>query len=53
MIYDRPIRVLMSDAAAELSAPYTVREIVAWFADRYPKIKASSVRAHVTAVPRS
>jgi Endonuclease NucS C-terminal domain len=47
MIYDRPIWALMKDAAAELSPPYTVGEIVAWFAQHYPKIKASSVRAHI------
>jgi hypothetical protein len=37
----------MQDAAAELSPPYTVGEIIAWFAQHYPKIKASSVRAHI------
>jgi hypothetical protein len=47
MIYDRPIRVLMADAVAELPAPYTAGEIVAWFGARYPKIKASSVRVHI------
>ena len=47
MIYDRPIWALMKDAAAELSPPYTVGEIVAWFAQHYPRIKASSVRAHI------
>ncbi len=47
MIYDRPIWALMKDAAAELSPPYTVGEIVAWFAQHYPKIKATSVRAHI------
>jgi hypothetical protein len=47
MIYDRPIWALMKDAAAELSPPYTVGGIVAWFAQHYPKIKASSVRAHI------
>ena len=47
MIYDRPIWALMKDAAADLSPPYTVAEIIAWFAANYPKIKASSVRAHI------
>ncbi len=47
MIYDRPIWALMKDAAAELSPPYTVGELVAWFAQHYAKIKASSVRAHI------
>jgi hypothetical protein len=30
MIYDRPIWALMQDAAAELSPPYTVGEIIAY-----------------------
>lgn len=47
MIYDKPIWALMKDAATELSPPYTTGEIVAWFAQHYPKIKASSVRAHI------
>ncbi len=47
MIYDRPIWALMQDAAADLSPPYTVGEIIAWFAQNYPKVKASSVRAHI------
>ena len=47
MIYDRPIWMLMQDAATELSPPYTVGEIVAWFAQYYPKVKASSVGAHI------
>jgi hypothetical protein len=50
MIYDRPIWVLMQDAAAELLPPYTVGEIIAWFAQRYPQIKASSVRAHIKGI---
>ena len=37
----------MQDATAELTPPYTVGEINAWFAQHYPKIKASSVRAHI------
>jgi len=47
MIYDRPIWALMQDAATVLSPPYTVGEIVAWFGLHYPKIQASSVRAHI------
>ena len=47
MIYDRPTWALMRDAAAELPTPCTVGEIVEWFAQHYPNIKASSVRAHI------
>ncbi len=41
MIYDRPIWALMKDAATELSPPYKTGEIVAWFAQHYPKIKGN------------
>jgi hypothetical protein len=37
VIYDRPIWALMQDAAAELSPPYTVGEIIAWFAQHLPE----------------
>jgi hypothetical protein len=39
MIYDRPIWALMQDAAAELSPPFTVGEIIGWFAQYYPKVR--------------
>ncbi len=38
----------MKDAAGDRSPPYSVGEIVAWFAEHYPKVNPSSVRAHVT-----
>jgi len=47
MLYDRPIHELMKDAAAELLPPYTVRDIIDWFAGHYPKVNPRSVRAHV------
>lgn len=47
MLYDRPIRELMKDAAADLSPPYTVREFIDWFGEHYPKVNPKSVRAHV------
>jgi hypothetical protein len=36
MIYDRPVSELMADAAAELTPPFTVSDIVTWFEDHYP-----------------
>lgn len=46
MIYDRPIRELMKDAA-ELAPPYTAAEIVEWFGQHYPRVNPNSVRAHI------
>jgi hypothetical protein len=42
-----PLAELMLDAAAEIEYPATRNDIVAWFAERYPKVKASTVRGHV------
>jgi hypothetical protein len=50
MIYDRPVSGLMRDAAAQLTPPFAAGDFVTWFAERYPKIKASTVKAHVAAM---
>lgn len=50
MIYDRPVYELMRDAAAQLTPPFAAGDFVSWFAERYPKIKPSTVRAHVAAM---
>ena len=47
MLYDRPVTGLMSEAVGSLEAPYNSGAIVDWFAQNYPKVKASTVRAHV------
>jgi transitional endoplasmic reticulum ATPase len=47
MIYDRPVWSLMKDATVDLTPPYTVKELVAWFAEHYPMVSASSVRANI------
>jgi hypothetical protein len=47
MIYDRPVYQLMHDAADALPEPYGIGQITAWFAEHYPKIKSSTVQAHV------
>jgi len=51
MIYDRPIWALMKDAAAELSPPYTVGEIVAWFAQHYPVYRSPAWDSGTQAAP--
>jgi hypothetical protein len=47
MLYDRPVYALMADAAKELAPPYTSDDVVDWFAQRYPLVKATTVRLHV------
>jgi endonuclease NucS-like protein len=38
---------LMVEAAAALSYPASRADVVAWFAEHYPDVKASTVRAHI------
>jgi hypothetical protein len=37
----------MRDAPAELSASFSVADVVAWFHEHYPKIKNSTITAHI------
>lgn len=48
MLYDRPVSELMATAAESLPAPFQPSDVVAWFAEHYPLVKATTVRAHVT-----
>lgn len=47
MLYDRPVADLMVEARTELPERVRPVDIVDWFARRYPKVKATTVRAHV------
>ncbi len=47
MLYDRPVRELMRDAAKQLPSPTTPREIIDWFAREYPLVKKTTVAAHI------
>jgi hypothetical protein len=47
VLYDRPVSELMADCATDLEEPFKPADAVAWFARRYPKVKATTVRAHV------
>lgn len=47
MIYDRPVSDLMRDAPADLTAPFSVADVVAWFQEHYPKIKNNTITAHI------
>ena len=47
MLYDRPVADLMVEARGELPERVKPGEIVDWFARSYPKVKGSTVRAHI------
>jgi hypothetical protein len=47
VLYDRPVRDLMSDAAGDLSLPTSPAMVVDWFASKYPMVKKTTVTAHV------
>lgn len=49
-IYDKPIWALIKDALAELPDTFTTDDVVKWFRTNYPKIKDSSIRAHLIGV---
>jgi hypothetical protein len=50
-IYDKPVRLLIKDMIREIglkpSQPLERDQIVAWFAERYPKIKEGTIHAHL------
>ncbi|MCU1588989.1 MAG: hypothetical protein JWP11_245 [Frankiales bacterium] len=50
MKYDRPIHELLKDAAAQLTEPFSAKDIVAWFNAHYPDVATSAVRAHIQAM---
>src|SRR5262252_5447309 len=48
MLYDRPVRELMRDAASQLPSPTTSNEVISWLAREYPLVKKTTVAAHIT-----
>jgi hypothetical protein len=52
MLYDRPVSELMGECVGELHEPFKPADVVAWFSDRYPAVKATTVRAHVIGLYR-
>lgn len=50
-IYDKPTRALLKDMldswALKPGQVFTATRAVAWFADHYPKLKETSIRAHL------
>jgi hypothetical protein len=47
MLYDRPVRELMREAANQLSSPTRPNEIISWFEREYPLVKRTTVVAHI------
>lgn len=47
MLYDRPVRDLMRDAAGDLPLPTSPAALVDWFSRKYPLVKKTTVTAHV------
>ncbi len=47
-IYEHTAAELMVEMAAQLEYPTGRADVIAWFAEHYPEIKASTVRAHIT-----
>ena len=47
MLYDRPVSKLMIDAAQAMPERFAPADVVAWFAENYPAVKDTTVRAHV------
>ena len=45
--YEKPTWVLLLDALPDLPDPFTTTDAVAWFAERYPLLAASTIRNHV------
>jgi hypothetical protein len=50
-IYDKPTRVLLKDMIADWELQpgetFNARRAVSWFAEKYPKLKAGSIKAHL------
>ncbi len=50
-LYSKPVRLLMKDMANELAKSpediFTKQDAIAWFAEKYPKIKTGTVTAHL------
>ena len=47
-LYERSVAELMVEAAAQAEYPTSRADLVAWFVEHYPQVKASTVRAHIT-----
>lgn len=49
MLYDRPVRELLAEAVKDLPQPFTRDDVDRWFDANYPRVKHSTIQAHLTA----
>jgi endonuclease len=47
LLYDRPVRTLMREAASDLPMPTSPAAVVNWFGLKYPLVKKTTVAAHI------
>lgn len=47
MLYDKPVSQLMIEASAAMPDQFASADVIAWFRERYPQVKDTTVRAHV------
>ncbi len=47
MHYDKPVRELLADCVRDLRSPFTRQDVLAWFGERYPLVKATTISTHL------
>jgi restriction system protein len=47
VLYDRSVAELMKEAAIELPEECSSGQVISWFGQKYPKVSAGTVRAHI------
>ena len=45
--YERTVAEMMAEATGELDYPASRGEVIGWFAEHYPQVKESTIRAHI------
>ena len=47
MHYDRPVRELLADCVRALRTPFTRQDVLTWFGQHYPLVKATTISTHL------
>jgi hypothetical protein len=45
--YDKPVRELLADCVRDLRSPFTRQDVLAWFGEHYPRVKATTISTHL------
>ncbi len=45
--YDKPVRELLADCVRDLRSPFTRQDVLAWFGQRCPRVKATTISTHL------